>query len=213
MFSFLLQVLRPQTRVKCLTLRTVERWVWSNHIWLLPGEPWDGKCLLLSACRWVHKPSKALTCLKEGKNPPLTPCSALSPVNSSERISSKDSAAPGALEAFILKSFKHAQISAQISAKPLLTSLCQLCSDPSCSDFTLYSCYCIILFFYFYSIINTSFPLFLPPYTLPCSFPNSYLFPLIAVTCTYVYVHTYIFLNITCSAYIMLQYSFRTIFH
>lgn len=140
MFSFLLQVLRPQTRVKSLTLRTVERWVWSNHIWLLPGEPWDDNCLLLSACRWVHKPSKALTCLKEGKNPPLTPCSAL-------RISSKDSAAPGALEAFILKSFKHAQISAQISDKPLLTSLCQLFSDPSCSDFTLYSCYCIIFSF------------------------------------------------------------------
>lgn len=130
MFSFLLQVLRPQTRVKSITLRTVERWVWSNHVWLLPGEPWDGNCLLLSACRWVHKPSKTLTCFKEGKNPLLTPCSALSPVSSSERISSKDSAAPGALEALI----KHAQI----SAKPLRTSLCHLCSDPSCSDFTLY---------------------------------------------------------------------------
>lgn len=28
--------------------------------------PWDGSCLSLPACLWAHKPSKALTCLKEG---------------------------------------------------------------------------------------------------------------------------------------------------
>lgn len=140
-FSFFLQVLWPQTS---LTFRTVEHWVWSNHIWVLLVGARDGSCLLLPACLWASKPSKTLPCLKEGKvlpklhaQPPalLTLPKGLYVVSNSwgPRVS-------------ILKSFKHPQI----SAEPLLTSSCWLCSDPSYSDFTFYSFVMVGLIFFFF---------------------------------------------------------------